>query len=138
MTGNAISRISHDHPECDIGNNSTNVTDPCEYTQCQELQVNIAVTLSLLVGVLMVSGGGGDRGSGGRREGKKGGGRKLGREWREGGRERGEEMIEDLEGGGKGKEGGGREEGEGEEEEEGGGRGGKFTGTIIYARLQSL
>lgn len=77
MTGNAISRITHDLAICNevmaSGNSSSNFTtdmfameatttaeggvaDPCGYSLCVQQQISIAVTLSLLVGILMVSG----------------------------------------------------------------------------------
>ena len=78
MTGNAISRITHDLAICNVGVASGNssssnfttdmfatdattaveggVADPCGYSECVQLQISIAVTLSLLVGILMVSG----------------------------------------------------------------------------------
>ena len=58
MTGNAITRITHGLDVCSV--DETNVTssnhtdDPCYQSDCEQVQVSIAVTLSLLVGILMV------------------------------------------------------------------------------------
>ena len=57
MTGDAISRLTHDDPNC---LNTTNYSlpdgggDPCFHDACEQRKINIAVTLSLLVGILMV------------------------------------------------------------------------------------
>ena len=70
MVGNAVTRISSAESVCDTANNSTidntteeNLTatgedlfsDPCYQDGCEVLTVDIAVTLSFLVGILMVS-----------------------------------------------------------------------------------
>ena len=61
MVGNAVTRISSTNSVCDdsgnstSGNSSTSTnSDPCFQTGCESLAVDIAVTLSFLVGVLMV------------------------------------------------------------------------------------
>ena len=61
MTGDAITRLTHELEICNF--NSTNETedvlfdssDPCAHPECEQMQVDIAVTLSVLVGILMVS-----------------------------------------------------------------------------------
>ena len=61
MTGDAITRITHDLEICNL--NVTNETadqileasEPCAHPECEQMQVDIAVTLSVLVGILMVS-----------------------------------------------------------------------------------
>ena len=61
MTGDAITRIMHELEFCNL--NMTNETtdlllenlNPCAHPECEQMQVDIAVTLSVLVGVLMVS-----------------------------------------------------------------------------------
>ena len=58
MTGDAITRLTHDLPICAM--NSTNETadvdvNPCSHSECEQMQVDIAVSLSVLVGILMVS-----------------------------------------------------------------------------------
>lgn len=61
MVGNAVTRISSQDAVCETAENSTNATsaevsgDPCYQTGCEVLAVDIAVTLSFLVGTLMVS-----------------------------------------------------------------------------------
>ncbi len=58
MVGNAITRESGSYDYCaddfntTTGNNSA--SDPCATTQCESLGVDIAITLSLMVGVIMV------------------------------------------------------------------------------------
>ncbi len=62
MVGNAITRLTNDLPECmtnstlmeGIMDNSTD--DPCALSDCDSLRVEIAVTISLMVGILMVRG----------------------------------------------------------------------------------
>ena len=83
MTGTAIHRLTD--AQCAGDTNSTlncsalamagsgsgmGPPDPCEYTVCQQKQIDIAVTLSLLVGILMVS-----KGREGGREVRREGGR---------------------------------------------------------------
>ena len=61
MTGDAITRITHELEICNL--NMTNETtdllleslNPCAHPECEQMQVDIAVTLSVLVGILMVS-----------------------------------------------------------------------------------
>jgi hypothetical protein len=61
MTGDAITRITHELEICNL--NTTNETadvllessDPCGHPKYEQMQVDIAVTLSVLVGILMVS-----------------------------------------------------------------------------------
>ena len=58
MTGDAITRLTHELEICSF--NTTNETeevllDPCGHPECEQMQVDIAVTLSVLVGILMVS-----------------------------------------------------------------------------------
>ena len=61
MVGNAVTRISSGDVVCESTDNSTNSTsaessgDPCHQSGCEVLAVDIAVTLSFLVGILMVS-----------------------------------------------------------------------------------
>ena len=64
MVGNAVTRISSVESVCDSTNNSTDTdnstrqevsTDPCYQDGCEILAVDIAVTLSFLVGILMVN-----------------------------------------------------------------------------------
>ena len=60
MVGNAITRLTNDLPECNstlvegMMDNSTD--DPCALSDCDSLRVEIAVTISLMVGILMVRG----------------------------------------------------------------------------------
>ena len=69
MTGDAITRLTHELSMCAEvdnvnGTNGTNGTmvmgtdvssDPCAHSDCEQYQVDIAVTLSSLVGLLMVN-----------------------------------------------------------------------------------
>ena len=60
MAGNAITRLTADKDYCDEDTNSTSVminnnTDPCFLTRCETDRVDIAISLSLLVGIMMVS-----------------------------------------------------------------------------------
>ena len=51
-------RITADKEYCSDGTNSTaenNSTDPCFLTACEKDRVDIAISLSLLVGIIMVS-----------------------------------------------------------------------------------
>ncbi|XP_064398689.1 prestin-like [Halichondria panicea] len=60
MVGNAITRLTNDLPECmtnstlmeGMMDNSTD--DPCALSDCDSLRVEIAVTISLMVGILMI------------------------------------------------------------------------------------
>lgn len=64
MVGNAVTRVSSADTVCDGADNSTVIdnttrevessTDPCFQDECEVLAVDIAVTLSFLVGILMV------------------------------------------------------------------------------------
>ena len=61
MVGNAVTRISSTDTVCDSTNNSTNTSlnttstsDQCYQNECEILAVDIAVTLSFLVGIIMV------------------------------------------------------------------------------------
>ena len=60
MVGNAVTRISSEDAVCeDTGNstaqNSSSTSgDPCYQSECEDLAVDIAVTLSFLVGIIMV------------------------------------------------------------------------------------
>ena len=66
MTGDAITRLTHDLDICNFNRSLTNETadmmsngsdfvDPCAHPECEQMQVDIAVTLSVLTGILMVS-----------------------------------------------------------------------------------
>ncbi len=62
MVGNAIARLTNDLPECmtnttlatDEGVGGNDTGDPCALSDCVAVRVEIAVTVSLLVGILMV------------------------------------------------------------------------------------
>ena len=69
MVGTAVTRLTSAADFCqppDIGNGSgysnvtmattavANLSDPCAQSQCDDLRAEIAVSLSLLVGILMV------------------------------------------------------------------------------------
>ena len=62
MTGDVITRLTHEIDICNIFNETNGTldtiameTNPCAHSDCEQLKVDIAVTLSLLVGILMVS-----------------------------------------------------------------------------------
>lgn len=74
MTGDAVRRMAMSYPPCNtnsssigndssiIGNNSSIIgnntlfdDDPCLLKACVQYQVNVAITISFLVGILMVS-----------------------------------------------------------------------------------
>ena len=56
MVGNAVTRLTSAEDFCNLnGTESTNSSsDPCHLSQCTTFRVDIAVTLSFLVGILMV------------------------------------------------------------------------------------
>ena len=68
MVGTAVTRITSTYDYCneeDFGSGSgfnvtmtttiaSNISDPCAHTQCNTLRADIAISLSLLVGILMV------------------------------------------------------------------------------------
>ena len=56
MVGNAVTRLTSANDFCNLnGTESTNSSsDPCYLNQCETFRVDIAVTLSFLVGILMV------------------------------------------------------------------------------------
>ena len=68
MAGNAITRLTHGVSYCSDDNSTVNASntsdmisdqlnmtaDPCLDSQCDALKVDIAIALSLLVGILMV------------------------------------------------------------------------------------
>ncbi len=84
MTGDAINRITGDLDICQTNTTgmanetngsmfsnvaacsavSTGNSSLCDYDECQQKQISIAITLSFLVGLLMVSGKGEWRGGG--------------------------------------------------------------------------
>ena len=61
MTGDAVKRISMSYPSC--SDNSSNIDnntlfdndDPCLLPACYQYHVDIAITISFMVGILMVS-----------------------------------------------------------------------------------
>ena len=65
MVGNAVTRISSLDTVCDdgtvnitntsINDTTTSTSDECYQNECEILAVDIAVTLSFLVGIIMVS-----------------------------------------------------------------------------------
>ncbi len=60
MTANSVNRLSGEYPDCIDGNNDTimNATDiygDCGISPCNQYRVEIAITLSLLVGIILVS-----------------------------------------------------------------------------------
>ena len=60
MTGDAVRRISMSYPSCpdnssNISNNTLFDNDPCLLTACDQYRVDIAITISFMVGILMVS-----------------------------------------------------------------------------------
>ena len=63
MTGNTITQITQGLDICSVNVTSVmsanGTDDPCYHSDCEQMQVSIAVTLSLLVGLIMVRGGGG-------------------------------------------------------------------------------
>ena len=58
MVGNAVTRLTSHIPECSgnstLINPNETAADPCLLSECVTMRVEIAVTLSLMVGILMV------------------------------------------------------------------------------------
>ena len=59
MTAHSVNRVGAQYPDCndDFNNTSMNMTgddDDCYLSSCNLLRVDIAITLSFLVGLIMV------------------------------------------------------------------------------------
>ena len=55
MTGDAVRRITTSYPPCANSSTLFDDDDPCLLSACDQYQVNIAITISFMVGILMVS-----------------------------------------------------------------------------------